>query len=275
LLTIPFWGGARSLDNLYNDPAYARADYRGIAATIAAAGFPNAGIILDAPNQWEVFTYYHRAGAPVYPLPHGHATADTVAADLRAIAARHDRLYALFWGEGEQDPQRLVESWLDAHTFKTTETWVGDVRFVTYAVPRAPVGTMETPLGVSFGDTILLRGYTLRGATVSPGDIVQVTLFWETTAPLATRYKVFLHLLDAGGALVAQRDAEPGGNMAVTTGWTPGDVVVDNHGILVPADAPPGRYQLRLGLYPLGDPAARLPLADGSDTLELATVTVR
>jgi hypothetical protein len=275
LLAVAFWGSARSLDNLYYNPAYARADYRGIAATIAAADHPNAGILLDAPNQWEVFTYYHREGAPVYPLPRGPATADAVAAELGTIADRHDRLYAIFWGEGEQDPQRLVESWLDTHTFKTTETWVGDVRFVTYAVPRAPVGTMETALDVTFGDTIILRGYTLRGATAAPGDIVQVTLFWETTAPLTTRYKVFLHLLDAGGALVTQRDAEPGGNMALTTGWEPGKTVVDNHGILIPPDAPPGRYQLRLGLYPIGDPAARLPLADGRDALDLAPVTVR
>ena len=44
-------GSLLSLGNLYTDPAYARADYRGMAARIAADGHPNAGIILVAPNQ--------------------------------------------------------------------------------------------------------------------------------------------------------------------------------------------------------------------------------
>ena len=207
-------GTGEALANLYTDPAYARADYRGMAARIAAEAHPNAGIILDAPNQWEVFTYYHREGAPVYPLPRGGPDAAAIAAELEEIAARHDRLYVLFWGEAERDPERLVERWLDAHAFKATDEWVGDVRFVVYAVPPEPTTTMETAADVRFGKAIRLRGYTLRGEEVRPGDIVQVTLFWETDQQLEQRYKVFLHLLDQQGQLRgprrhAQRQPDP------------------------------------------------------------------
>src|SRR5690606_15390161 len=125
-----------------HDAAYARTDYRAMAAQIAAEAHPNAGVILNAANQWEVFTYYHRDGAPVYPIPRGQPQEAQIAQELAQIAARHERLYALFWGEAERDPQRLVERWLDANSFKAREAWVGDVRFVTYAVPPEPSSSM-------------------------------------------------------------------------------------------------------------------------------------
>jgi hypothetical protein len=269
------FGIGQALASLYGDPAYTRADYRGMAARIAADAHPDAGVILDAPNQWEVFTYYHRDGAPVYPLPLGAPDAAAITAELEAIAARHARLYALFWGEAERDPERLVERWLDAHAYKATDEWVGDVRFVVYAVPPEPITTMETAANVQFGEAISLRGYTVRGEQALPGDIVQVTLFWETARPLEQRYKLFLHLLDEQGTLLAQRDSEPGGGLVLTTTWEPGETVLDNHGLLVPPGTAPGAYRLMVGLYDIADPSQRLLLADGHDAYLLATITVR
>lgn len=255
------WGQAESLANMYGDPAYQRADYRGLAARIVADNHPDAGIILNAPNQWEVFTYYYQADAPVYPLPRGHPDPQQIETELRQIAGRHQRLYAIFWGEGERDPERLVERWLDAHAFKATDEWVGDLRFVIYAVPEEPAGEMAVAVNLPFGKAIVLQGYSVTEASLLPGDIIQVALFWQATAPLERRYKVFLHLVDEAGNLVAQRDSEPGGGLALTTTWQPGETIIDNHGLLVPADLPAGRYTLLVGLYDLFDPAARLPIA--------------
>ncbi|MCA9970156.1 MAG: glycosyltransferase family 39 protein [Anaerolineales bacterium] len=276
-LLLVLWAGARSLHNLYTDPAYARADYRGMAARIQADGHPNAGVILNAPNQWEVFTYYFSDVERVYPLPRGQPDAAVLDAELTAIAARHERLYAIFWGEAQRDPQRLVERWLDANAFKATEVWVGDVRFVTYAVPGKPAAAMQTAVHLRFGDHITLQGYTLRAASLRPADIIQLTLFWETAVALDQRYKVFLHLVDADGALVAQRDAEPGGGLNLTTIWEPNATIVDNHGILIPPGTPPGAYTLYLGLYDLADPAARLPIrapVELGDAYPLTEITV-
>ncbi len=270
-------GNGSSLVNLYNNPAYARADYRGMAARIAAENPPNAGIILDAPNQWEVFTYYHRDGAPVYPLPMGRPDPVRLDAELTAIADQHGRLYAIFWGEAQRDPERLVERWLDEHAFKATDEWVGDVRFVTYAVPEKPATKMEMAVALPIGDAITLNGFTLSATALSPGDILQITLFWETAVPLDERYKIFLHLVNENGELIAQRDSEPGGGLNLTTNWPPGETMIDNHGILVPANAPKGSYQLLLGLYPLSDPNGRLPIQTNAGVINaypLALISV-
>jgi hypothetical protein len=263
-----------SLKNLYTNPAYARADYRGLAARIEADNHPDAGIILNAPNQWEVFTYYHREGAPVYPLPAGisRPTPEGIDEKLSEIAAQHDRLYAIFWGETQRDSERLIERWLDEHAFKATDEWVGDVRFVTYAVPDEAATEMATAVHLSFGQHITLNGYTLNDDQFVPGDIVQVTLFWQTAEPLNQRYKVFLHLIDASGQTIAQRDSEPGGGLNLTTIWQPGQVISDNHGLLIPAGVPPGQYTILLGLYDIADPTARLPITTNEGIHEVISL---
>ena len=250
-----------SLHNLYLDPTYARADYRGMAEHIQSLARPGDAVVLNAANQWEVFTYYYPHVERVYPLPRSRPVDEAKAAEeLEEITAEHDRIFAIFWAEAESDPERLVERWLDTHTFKAANEWWGDVRLVTYAVPASAATEMATPLDAHLGDTIVLHGYTLLADRLAAGDIIQLSLFWETTSPLAQRHKVFLHLLDTGGALVAQRDSEPGGGLALTTTWKPGQTQIDNHGILVPAETPPGTYQLIAGLYPVGNPANRLPV---------------
>ncbi|MBK8900055.1 MAG: hypothetical protein IPM53_02615 [Anaerolineaceae bacterium] len=278
-LLVLAWGMVQSLQNMVGDPAYARADYRAMARRILAEDHPNAGVILNAANQWEAFTYYFPDDGRVYPLPEGRSrpNPDEIDATLSQIAAEHDRIYAIFWGEAQRDPERLIERWLDAHAFKATDEWYGDVRFVTYAVPSAPAAAMETAVNLRFGEAIILKGYTLGETTRQPGDIVEVTLFWETADPLQNRYKVFLHLLDENGNLVSQRDSEPGGGLALTTTWPPGEIIVDNHGLLLPSGLPPGSYRLQLGLYDLANPANRLPITtpDGeTDAYLLATITV-
>jgi mannosyltransferase len=274
-------GQTISLRNMYTNPDFARADYRSIAQRIAADSHPNAGIILNAPNQWEAFTYYHRDGAPVYPLPRGRPEAALIEPELARIAAEHDRLYVLFWGENQRDPEGVIERWLDVHTFKAREEWVGDVRFAVYAIP-AERNTELQPLNVRFltpdGENINLLEYAVWPEVASPGDIVQVQLVWQPDSDIARGYKVFLHLIDSNGNLVAQRDSDPGGGSRPTTSWQAEERINDNYGLSLPGDILPGMYILRLGLYDAQEPAARLSWVKngvGGDSFELATIMVR
>lgn len=287
LLALALTGGAlwlvnltaHSLLNLYTNPVYARADYRGMAQRIAAEGYADAAVILDAPNQWEVFTYYHRQGAPVIPLPLAGMGEEEISAELTRLTAAHTHLYALFWGDHQQDPQAVVETWLNGHTFKVREEWVGDVRFLLYyAAPRAASADMRTTLDIPFGDAIRLRGYTLSPDRVQPGDVLTLTLFWQATAPLNQRYKVFVHLSGPDGVPLAQRDSEPQGGLAPTTTWTPGVALADPYGLLVPFALPPGEYALTVGLYDIAAPDRRLVAATPAgqrDSLLLATISVQ
>jgi hypothetical protein len=241
----------------FPDPEHARDDYRGIAAYIRQIERPDDAIMFLAANQWEVFTFYYPDDGRLFPLARKRPL-DPVAeaAELESIAAAHRRLFVLYWAAEQADPEGFVTGWLDAHTYQAGEQWYGGVRLAIYGVPPAQgVAENEHPLDARFGETIALRGYALRGAPAGPGDIVELTLFWEAQAPVSERLKVFVHLVDDSGNIVAQHDAEPGD----TTAWAAGKQAIDRHGLLVPLDAATGTYYLRVGLYPADDPSTRLP----------------
>jgi hypothetical protein len=254
-------GQLNALDALYRDPAYARDNYRAAAAFITRDQRPGDAIILDAPNQAEVFSYYYQGDAPIYGLPRGLGGDDVqTRAEVEAVLRDHRRVYVLFWGETERDPNRVVQAALDAGAYPVASVWYGDVRLAQYAVLGDAPTEPEVMADARFGESITLTGYALSAAEVYPGDVLGVTLFWTTDAPLSARYKVTLQLLAPDGRLVSQHDAEPGGDRALTTTWTPGAIVSDTHGLVIPADLPPGEYTLIVGLYDLNAPQDRLPV---------------
>jgi hypothetical protein len=88
---------------------------------------------------------------------------------------------------------------------------------------------------------------------------VPLTLFWRARKLVPENLKVFAHLLNAKGELVAQRDSEPVGGLRPTSGWEVGEAIEDRLGVLLPNELPGGDYRIVVGLY---DPATgdRLPV---------------
>jgi hypothetical protein len=80
-------------------------------------------------------------------------------------------------------------------------------------------------------------------------------------SPIPTDYTVFLHLRNADGQTVAQKDALSLDGAYPTSRWQPGETVIDPFSLPLPPDLPPGRYTLWAGLYRL-DTLERLPVAN-------------
>lgn len=254
-----------SLHNLYFEPQYARDDYRGIAAQIAARAGVQDGIILSAPNQWEVFTYYYRGPLPVYPAPY-HPTPEVADAWAdRLLQAAHPRLFVLYWGAAESDPERRLEYRLAQRTYKIQERWVSNIRLAQYGTASLPEQP-DRQIAAQLGAAIQLEGYSLAGeSTFTAGAVVPVTLFWQSTQPPAERLKVFIHLSAVNGVPIAQTDAEPVGGLRPTTSWAAGEQVIDRHGVWLPPELPPGHYTLTAGLYrPFGE---RLPVTIAGESI--------
>ena len=170
VVALAAWG---PLAAYYTDPAVARDDYRGIARTLEAVAGPEDAILLDAAGQQEVFGYYYRGAAAVYPLPRQRPLdRQATVAELETILARTRRVYALYWATGESDPAGVIEGWLNEHAFKATDSWVGNVRLVSYATPL-PAGDL-LPADVRLGKHVTLTGYRLLPAQTAPGEVVQI-----------------------------------------------------------------------------------------------------
>jgi hypothetical protein len=104
----------------------------------------------------------------------------------------------------------------------------------------------------SFGQRIALAGYDLPAPDthlqLDPGGSLPITLYWQAEREMAVSYKVFVQLVGPQGVL-SQVDAVPAGWTRPTTGWLPGEVIVDPYDLSVPQNASPGTYQLIAGIY--------------------------
>ena len=242
-----------SLRNLYFNPAYFRDDYRQLTADIQAIRRPGDAIVLNAPNQWEVFTYY-APDEDVYPAPY-HPSASRAERFLTPILEDHERIFVLYWGDVESDPQKRIESWLAEHAYKSGDRWYGDVRLATYGVaslPQQPQLTLEARFGDPAGGAgvIRLHGYALaRPGPFARGDVMPVTLFWEAESSVREPYKVTVQLLDEEGSLSAQVDTVPRDGLAPTTSWQTGQVLTDRYGLRLSRDLSPVRYSLIVAIY--------------------------
>ncbi len=143
---------------------------------------------------------------------------------------------------------------------------VGDT--VTLTVSSGPA----IELGVNLANRIRLESAELQQKTFHPGGVFAITLRWEALQAIDTPYVVFVHLIGPAGDLAAQQDTEP---KPATTQWVPSMRVDDQHQFTIPNGRAAGRYQLRVGMYPQGQPANRLTVVDpGSTTADMNSIFV-
>jgi hypothetical protein len=214
--------------------------------------------------------------ARVIGLPAGLGGDDaaTRAALGSALTGAH-RVYVLFWGEDERDPQHVVENTLNTQAYSASDRWYGNVRLSLYGLPEATSAPGDSPgqtLNIDFAGLIRLQGASLTDTTLHAGDILGVRLYWQADKAIDQHYKVFVQLLNANGQLVAQHDAEPGHYSAPTSSWQVGQTIRDDHGLSLLPTLPAGVYHLIAGLY---DASGVRLTANGQDHVDLGGVTVQ
>jgi hypothetical protein len=124
----------------------------------------------------------------------------------------------------------------------------------------------QQQLELRAGDDLRLEGYALDRTSARPGETLLLTLWWQALDAPADERSVLVHLLDQGGAKVAQADGAPARGARPTSQWHAGDTVIDTHPVALPADLPPGQYTLVFGMYRWPS-LERLALRDGETRL--------
>lgn len=249
----------------YTDERFVKGRYGQMMAYVEEHAREGDAILLANPLQIRIFEYYQPEGVQPYFLPRIAPPDDPGSGvDLEAIVAAHPRVWLVRYGNpAEYDPEDRVANWLAVHGSKAHfSTWT-DADLSLYVTSSAAGEEPQHPLNVTLGETIHLRGYSLSAEQLAPGDVLILTLYWETTEEIAQRYTVFAHLLDPEGQLQAQMDSEPQGGTLPTTAWPVGERIADNYAIALPGEAPPGTYTLQAGMYPVGRGSDRLPVRDG------------
>ncbi len=115
------------------------------------------------------------------------------------------------------------------------------------------------PLDIAFGDLFALRGMT--SPTGKAGETAVLTLYWQIIRQPDALYTVFVHVIDDTGSIVSQSDRWPGGLPTDTRAG--GEIIIDEIPLPLPADLPPGAYEIRVGVY-MTDTGLRLPVTRGA-----------
>ncbi len=145
----------------------------------------------------------------------------------------------------------------------------------TVAVDRQPYlaepPLFDTPFAAEVPGLGRLVGFTLPENPVSMSNDLELTLIWKAgdDAPPAVSYTVFAQLIAADGQLIAQSDTLPSAGVRPTTGWRPGEYLIDSHRLAFNAAAHPGPATLIVGFYDAAT-GQRLTLADSTDAIPLA-----
>jgi 4-amino-4-deoxy-L-arabinose transferase-like glycosyltransferase len=163
----------------------------------------------------------------------------------------------------------------------------GVIHSTVFAVEpeTAPAPAIQDRMSADFENQIELLGSNLSSTVLRGGETVTVTLFWRSlSGPTPLEETVFTHLVgpqdSTKGTVRAGHDGPPLNNSYPTTRWSQGEIVADEHPIVVPADAPRGAYQIETGLYAAQQGGTRLRVVDSTgatvaDSVAVGAVSIR
>jgi hypothetical protein len=145
------------------------------------------------------------------------------------------------------DPRRLISQELQEVAYPIgTEDWHGMLYRQPYITGSDKLEMQ--PMKGEFEGVIALEAGMVEPQAV-PGGVVRLAFQWRSPVPIEDSFKVFTHIVGPDGSLVAQHDDIPGDGLYPTNTWEPGQAIVDRYAIRLPEDIPPGRYEVRVGLY--------------------------
>ena len=251
--------------NWFTDTAFTKDQWRELTRYVQGQIGENDAVVLVSGHAWPIWRYYAPEIAPVR-LPaieildvHAVVDLENSAAILRPALLGKSGVWLVDWQEEVIDPADAAGLQLersgDEQPLEAQFWGLRLRRFVNLdarAISNAP--PIQQPIQANFGDTVELLGYSVE----KQGDLL---LFWRLTHP--SQPLPDLHLTGetrtAEGLLYSRiGDRRLSAYDFPTFRWQLGQIVAGRIPVdeWIGAGAPPGNYQLRLGVYdPAGDPA--------------------
>ena len=180
----------------------------------------------------------------------GRVFADTYRVQISETAYAPDRGYVqvgLYLPDG---PRLATEGGQDA------------VRLARVEVEPRP-GEVPNPVGINFGDKLMLQGYALDPRVAEPGETIRLTLHWRTLASMEADYHVFAHVLGEKNQIWANNDSLLTDEGVRTGQWRTGTEVNEVRTLELAQATPPDFYDIELGLHVPGQGRLKILAEDG------------
>ena len=252
ILALTFVGlaSANSLYNYFYVPAFAKSpDWRGVVHHVVTSAQPGDVVLQNYPDP--ALPYYLQDRVPRVLLPRSSsATMAEVGNDLQRLTTKYMRVWFQAAPYSPWDTEGLVETWLHRHARQISVFEFRGVRLALDLSASVAVQQAE-PIDATFAGQIRLLAFDsdARAMTARPGATLRVTLYWQALTRPTRAATVFVHLYDAEGRLRSQQDNQPVNGTYPTSDWESDAIVVDEYALTIPADAPPGKYSVLVGMY--------------------------
>lgn len=114
-----------------------------------------------------------------------------------------------------------------------------------------PSEATDTLFSLRFENDMQLLGLGYPAGEVRPGHALPLVAYWQApTIEEGVTYE--LEVVDSKGQVWALWESKPGPEWLDASTWPANEPVRENIGLLLPADAPPGKYRLRWRLLEAG-----------------------
>lgn len=143
----------------------------------------------------------------------------------------------------------------------------GKTELEVYRLSGAPPVPENIMTDIEIDGPLVFLGYTLDANVMASGKDIVLQTYWRVREAPARPLSLMAHLIGPDGSAVAVGD----GLGFPIEQWQPGDVIVQQHVLAVPAEAQPGAYTVITGAYWL-DTLERWTVDPGQTQIVLATL---
>lgn len=243
-----------SLNNLYNDPGYARDDLRTLVETIEERAGEDDVVVYNNAVLMPVHEHYGQrsdlavTALPVYP----HQAGEETEIRLAQLAEQYERLWFVTDPPADgRDAERVVSRWLAQNLLLVerfrTHSRTGTVALEAYATPPWQLEALPPQaqaVGVEWPGLPALRGWRPDFEEPAASPTLWFDLFWEGGSYSLENVHLRLSLRDRSGNVWVDHNQPFWASD--TSPFFEAPLVRLAYGVSLPVGMPPGEYELQV-----------------------------
>lgn len=250
-----------AISNAYFDPAFTKADFRGVAQYISANAQDDEAIVLTSGHLFPAFDYYYKdAKLPELRLPdEATLNADNVltfdaANELNRGLEGKRGAWVVLWQDEVADPNGVVPMLLSSRGQEQPQDaafWQVRLRHWTFPDGFAPLPAtpeIANPQEANFQNTFRLLGWD-QPEPLSADKGAALRLLWQSLGTTPDDYNVAIRIVDENGTFWGTVDRRPAGLNYPTMRWKEGEIVAGEYVAELLPGTPAGDYYATVTLF--------------------------
>ena len=250
LVLVMLFGAVYSINNLFNDPTYAKDDLRGLIQYVERRAGKEDTVLYNNAILLPLHEHYRtRPDLPATALPVYPHNADGVEAQIADLASSVRRIWFVTDPPADdRDADGRVPGWLaanlqdvDNESFHARTTVVQSIGYRSAPTRSESVPQNGEALDLAWPALPALRGIVVPGSLIGGGDTLWIDLFWQGNVPPQPGTILRLWLQDGNGDVWAEYEQALSDNFG---SWPSSDLVRESYKVPLPDGLPAGSYDL-------------------------------